>query len=362
MKLPQLSAGSVSFSEERYMAQVMTLQTCRKLEGEKVNQWSLQFYRCTLFINSAISGEQEINSSYRKFQIHLIGNHILVLVGSVLNVVTLLIMRKIIFIKKVRLCLTLLAVTDILHILLGPGVSVLCTWLMYNVVETHQLLNEFYIYSDRIVKQFQVWIIQYLLVSRCQAILATSHASNTAGEMCRVQKMTWSLVLMLLILNSPVLWLPKLSSCEIPKLLYLSVRFETISKWINFLLAMCIPCSVILASNMAIIIKIIYTHYVNHKVGLERRNSHKSMTVTKNSFILICSSLFYVACTIPEALLEMFPATSFLADNLLLETKIECFVLLYYLNNILHVFIYCLSSAEFRHKLCVTCQWFNKPN
>ena len=354
MNMSSLTIGSVSFSEEEHRRRIITQQICRDLEGDTISQWSLQFHRCTLFIATEISDEEEFNRVYAAFQIQVFGNHILLGVGSVLNIITLIAMRKIIFIKKVQLCLTLLAVTDILHILLGPGLTVLHSWLMYDVVQIHQLLNDFYIYMDRIVKQFQVWVIQYLTLSRCQAILMASPVRDDANEMSRMGKMTLGFVFMLLMLNSPVLWLPKLSTCKIPKLLYISVYLEDIGSWMNFLLAMCIPCTVILASNMAIIIKIIHTSCVNYRVGINYRNSHNSTVVMKSSIILVLSSLFYVACTIPEALLERF-STSFLVGDLKLPAKVESFLLLYYLNNILHVFMYCLSSPEFRKQFCLKC-------
>ena len=313
--------------------------------------WALKHFKCVLFLNQGITEYKALKAIHNSFIVKFLGCIVVLLLATFLHLITVFIVNKMHLLKTVQLCLLMLAIIDIISLVLGPGEDLVYHWLLYDIAGISNWLHYTNIYISRLIKQFQVWVIQYLTFSRCKAILAHTVVLQNNKKKYEVIKMSVSLFLLLALLNSPILWLPKLTVCYVPKQFYLDRYFTEVTNWIHFILALCIPCAIITVSNLAIAVKISYVSFIKRKVGISSQNEHIRTLVSKSNVILLLSSLFYVLCTIPDGIVEYVGIRS-TPSRLNITVFLPLATLLYYLNNSIHFFMYCLSAPEFHKYMC----------
>ena len=337
--------------KESVQRQRLVLQKCDSLLPKHTRIWSLEHFKCVLFLDKGIAEYMVLKTLYNRFIVKFVGCIVVLLLASFVNLITVFIVNKMRLLKTVQLCLIMLAIIDIISLVLGPGKELIHNWLLYDITKTSNWLYYTVIYISRLIKQFQVWVIQYLTFSRCKAILAHTVVLQNDNKKYEVIKMSVILFLTLALLNSPILWLPKLTVCSVPKRFYLDRYFAEVTNWIHFILALCIPCAIITVSNLAIAVKISYISFIKRKVGISSQNEHIRTLVSKSNVILLLSSLFYVLCTIPDGIVE-YVGINGAPSRLNITVFLPLSTLLYYLNNSIHFFMYCLSAPEFRKYLC----------
>ena len=304
-----------------------------------------------MFLSQGVTEREIFKTAHNTFIVKFLGCAVVLLLASCLNLITVFIVNKMRLLKTVELCLIMLAIIDTISLVLGPGERLAYHWLLYDITMTSDWLYYMNIYVSRLIKQFQVWIIQYLTFSRCKAVLAHTVVLHNTCKKYEVIKISVILFPILALLNSPILWLPRLTVCYVPKHFYLHQYFTEVTNWIHFILALCIPCVIITVSNLAIAVKISYVSFIKKKVGISSENDYIRTLLSKSNVILLLSSLFYVLCTIPNSIVE-YIGISGTPSRLNITVFLPLSTLLYYLNNSIHFFVYCLSAPAFRKYLC----------
>ena len=308
-----------------------------------------------------IANPIEISAASASVDILLYGAPILIIVGTVFNALSAAVMLR----KNLRdtttcLFLTVLAFVDTAILYTG----LLRQWfIVYNEFDIRKWaavtckLHPFLLYA---LNQFQAWLLVIVSMERVIAVFLP-HRSKL---LCTRTNAVASMVITAVVLgglDAHFFWTKQ----------YMHMRFSTFDAavctpinagyeafvrnvwpWIDFTVFSLLPFTLLICSNVAILLRVLYSDY------LRRKNLHThGNTVKMNSMtaILITISFSFLVTTAPISIFLIATGAQWgtvaSISQLGKRTMWAVFNMLTYVNNTINFLLYCVSGSRFRREL-----------
>lgn len=297
----------------------------------------------------------------------------LIIVGTLGNIMSIIVLLR----KRMRcwptmFYLTVLAFAHIVVLFTG----LLRYWIMFTFGIDIRLLSDFscrfHVFSVYFSLDFAVWILVAVTVDRCICVCNPFRAKQLC-TLSRAKINVCVIAVILFLVNHHFLWMYRLEEvdgafrCTYFKINSYAYFANIVWPWTDFVVFSCAPFLVMIICNALIIQRLIQSRkrvLAHGNVGL-----HIGATSTGKKPLSGCKTCFVPSITTMLLtvngvfLLTTLPIVIFLigigewsdtndVHTLAIIEFVWCIVnILQYLNNAIHIFLYCLTGPRFREEL-----------
>lgn len=291
--------------------------------------------------------------NYQSFAaaVWIYGSPILCILGTVANILVVIVMQR----KEQRkyttsLYLSYLALLDTLIQYTGLSRQWILAQFGFDIRNKSSGICKLHLFLMYYLVQVEAWLLSSIAIERVAAVWWPIQARFLfTRRFAAIQIASFSVFLF--VVNAHIFWTQELIHTEIGNICAIKPNFRVfrgiIWGWMDMILATIVPFSVMICSNIAVVVKIAQQHQ-KRKRGSSQEAKVQSVTV-----MLLTVCVVFLLCTLP--------LTIYLSDTESFDVTYGCCFstyviwptlnIFFYFNNTSNFFLYFVSGRKFREQL-----------